>query len=448
MLLKYSDYQLGSALQTPGLNNSGIAPTEYETTTGNGATGTPVGVVNVTAASQQQPLGPLQEAYMARDRSYPPQHIDNEVTYAELSHVRPNSLEPIKNGGNQYGTLLHRDDPTIYAQIDHNRRPPPLKTSPMVSPAMNESPRSFKILSKVTLTSEDKDGASSSQHKNKVTVITDVNKPVGKSEPKVVILSDVSNSSLNSDYLSDPLKSLKECIEAQKTLNVSREDLEENIDPNISGNEDFVQEIIALDNTDILDAFIDLDSLNNADVTIEEVNYKNNRRWDNVLNSDKEKLEITNSTNFTEASKGNNANEIRNSTSFENNIDINAAKKEISGLHDDSLEKESSSEAEKNVAADNDIKKRKRKKNRLSDSQDWEYNTNKKKRQEGAAYKGRKDNKFLVQKHKRKLKIRCSCEEKTSDISKILELYMGRKKSICLWKSDCLKYQKSQKPKI
>lgn len=66
----------------------------------------------------------------------------NEVTYAELSLTRPNSLEAVKNGGNQYGTLRSREDPTIYAQIDHNRRPPPVptKTSPMVSPVSSIFP--------------------------------------------------------------------------------------------------------------------------------------------------------------------------------------------------------------------------------------------------------------------------------------------------------------------
>lgn len=63
----------------------------------------------------------------------------NELTYAELSLTRPNSLETFKNGGSQYGTLRARDEPTIYAQIDHNKRAPPVPakssvTSPLVSP--------------------------------------------------------------------------------------------------------------------------------------------------------------------------------------------------------------------------------------------------------------------------------------------------------------------------
>ncbi|EFA06209.2 nephrin isoform X1 [Tribolium castaneum] len=121
---KDSDYQLGSAAQTPGLNNSVTATTEYET------------------SPPQQNLTPLAEAFMARDRAFASQH-GNEVTYAELSLARPNSLETMKNGGSQYGTLRNREDSTIYAQIDHGRRlPPPIpgKTSPLVSPVSSLFP--------------------------------------------------------------------------------------------------------------------------------------------------------------------------------------------------------------------------------------------------------------------------------------------------------------------
>lgn len=50
-----SDYQLGSAAQTPGLNNSG-ATAEYEVPT-------------------SQHITPLAEAYIARDRAYASQHV-------------------------------------------------------------------------------------------------------------------------------------------------------------------------------------------------------------------------------------------------------------------------------------------------------------------------------------------------------------------------------------
>ena len=71
--------------------------------------------------------------------------IGNEVTYAELTLTRPNSLEPIKNGGGQYGTLRGKDDSTVYAQIDHCKKPPPMAplkslTSPMVSPVSSLFP--------------------------------------------------------------------------------------------------------------------------------------------------------------------------------------------------------------------------------------------------------------------------------------------------------------------
>lgn len=49
-----SDYQLGSAVQTPGLNNALL-------TTGNDFEG--------------QRITPLSEAYIARDRAYQPQHV-------------------------------------------------------------------------------------------------------------------------------------------------------------------------------------------------------------------------------------------------------------------------------------------------------------------------------------------------------------------------------------
>ncbi|XP_065167952.1 nephrin isoform X2 [Atheta coriaria] len=130
---KDSDYQLGSAVQTPGLNNALL-------TTGNDFEG--------------QRITPLSEAYIARDRAYQPQHVPDEVTYAELSLVRPNTLDATKNGGNQYGTLRARDEPTIYAQIDHSKKPPngnamppavtaaAVKSSPVVSPVSSLFPMS------------------------------------------------------------------------------------------------------------------------------------------------------------------------------------------------------------------------------------------------------------------------------------------------------------------
>lgn len=69
---------------------------------------------------------------------------NNEVVYAELQLARPNSLDPIKNGGQQfssaqqYATLRKGDESTIYTKIEHGRRPPPpipnSRTSPIISP--------------------------------------------------------------------------------------------------------------------------------------------------------------------------------------------------------------------------------------------------------------------------------------------------------------------------
>ncbi|XP_060523485.1 nephrin isoform X2 [Cylas formicarius] len=142
---KDSDYQLGSAAETPGLNNS--IPPSMCNSGDYGQTGTsPL----VSLSSPLQNITPLGEAYMARDRTFAPQHLTNEVVYAELSLSRPNSLDPIKNGGQQYScgqqyaTLRKGDDSTIYTQIDHGRRPPPpipiSKTSPLVSPVSSLFP--------------------------------------------------------------------------------------------------------------------------------------------------------------------------------------------------------------------------------------------------------------------------------------------------------------------
>lgn len=103
---KDSNYQLDSAAQTPGLNEfSG----QYVVPCG------PNPNLNVS---------PLDEVYMVKPL--------NEITYAELSLARPNTLETgqiIRNPG----TLpKNRDDATIYAQIDHSVRP--MAKSSIISP--------------------------------------------------------------------------------------------------------------------------------------------------------------------------------------------------------------------------------------------------------------------------------------------------------------------------
>lgn len=151
------------------------------------------------------------------------------------------------------------------------------------------------------------------QSENKLTI--PVNQPLQKSELKVVVLSEIRICPWNSNSLSYALGNLKEeCIQTQKVLNASLEDLQENIDPDLTGNEDFVSELIGLDNTDNLLTFIDLDTLNNADITLEQDNYEN-----------------TNVIQDNNIFKGFNANEIGDQTDFENNVEMNAAKRIIPG---------------------------------------------------------------------------------------------------------------------
>ncbi|XP_066142755.1 neural cell adhesion molecule 2-like isoform X1 [Euwallacea fornicatus] len=138
---KDSDYQLGSAAQTPGLNNSAISVSGHNEFASNTTVVSPV-----TTPSAMPSVTPLAEAYLARSRNFTSANTStNEVVYAELQLARPNSLDPIKNGGQQYSspaqqyaTLRKGDDSTIYTKIDHNRRPPPpipnSRTSPIISP--------------------------------------------------------------------------------------------------------------------------------------------------------------------------------------------------------------------------------------------------------------------------------------------------------------------------
>ncbi|XP_030763465.1 LOW QUALITY PROTEIN: nephrin-like [Sitophilus oryzae] len=142
---KDSDYQLGSAAQTPGLNNSALSVSGNPADFGRNVAGSPPASAATSPSAPLQNVTPLAEAYMARNRNFTPSATNNEVVYAELQLARPNSLDPIKNGGQhfasgqQYATLRKGDDSTIYTQIDHGRRPPPppvpnSRTSPIVSP--------------------------------------------------------------------------------------------------------------------------------------------------------------------------------------------------------------------------------------------------------------------------------------------------------------------------
>ncbi|XP_046659110.1 LOW QUALITY PROTEIN: nephrin-like [Homalodisca vitripennis] len=60
--------------------------------------------------------------------NYLSQRPDNDVTYAELCLSRPTSLVDAAYRGS--GTLRRGEEPTIYAEIDHNRRPPHSLVSP------------------------------------------------------------------------------------------------------------------------------------------------------------------------------------------------------------------------------------------------------------------------------------------------------------------------------
>lgn len=147
---KDSDYQLVSEAQTPGLNNQ-----------------TPPELPSYDEHPKRNNVsrnGDLFENYKNNRDRYPPtgHPSSEEVTYAELCLTRPTTLqEPtlgagnckvssgmvLGGGGGAAGVVRGREEPTIYAQIDHTRRPhppPPLPQgcntpqltalSPLVSP--------------------------------------------------------------------------------------------------------------------------------------------------------------------------------------------------------------------------------------------------------------------------------------------------------------------------
>nr|CAH7765194.1 unnamed protein product [Callosobruchus chinensis] len=221
---------------------------------------------------------------------------------------------------------------------------------------MNTNSRSYKIFSQVVKpqSSEDKDDAFLVPHQKKL-MINRTDKRFQKDEPNVKVLGDITILSSNSGSLSTALGTLKEeCIQARKVLNISKKNLQENIDLNFSSNEDFVTEVIALDNTDKLDALIDLDTLNNVNITFEEENYKGNLKPDilnNVQGEQKESDILCFDYNASEAI-------IANEKENECNIDINATQ-EDNPLYEDQIERESSSEGGENIS-DDENKKRKR----------------------------------------------------------------------------------------
>lgn len=75
----------------------------------------------------------LDKLYFSLSKGLLLQKVGDDVTYAELCLNRPTSLA---DAGTAYrgGSQWRGEDPTIYAEIDHSRRPPPLN-HPLVSPA-------------------------------------------------------------------------------------------------------------------------------------------------------------------------------------------------------------------------------------------------------------------------------------------------------------------------
>ncbi|KAL3285868.1 hypothetical protein HHI36_000388 [Cryptolaemus montrouzieri] len=128
---KDSDHQVESAAQTPGPNSLEAAGGEY--------------VAVSCEIPQSRSITPSNEPYAARDKtqSYNFQNANSEVTYAELSIARPSSLGTCRNGVSRSEHSKNRDDPTIYAQIDHEKKAHPQKTSlmsPLVSPVSSLFP--------------------------------------------------------------------------------------------------------------------------------------------------------------------------------------------------------------------------------------------------------------------------------------------------------------------
>lgn len=231
---------------------------------------------------------------------------------------------------------------------------------------MNRSSRSFKILNKVLITSN-----SNTQE-----------------------LPDDTELSLAIENLQ------KECFEAQSVLN------NENIDPNL-GNSNFVSELVGLNTSDVLNT-LDIDCLDNITL-IEE---KERRIDENISIGENVALnnELDNSSDIIEQEPQNDSNLDNERSESEYNLDENY---ESTSDKSDENDEDDNSEEEESFRQPN--KKRKRKKNRLSKSEDWEYNSNKQKREKGDMYLGRKDNRFTVKKCKRGIKNRCLCSKEKNN---------------------------------
>ncbi|XP_045465735.1 nephrin isoform X2 [Harmonia axyridis] len=129
---KDSNHHLESAAQTPGPNSLEAADVDY--------------VAVACEMTRSRSITPSAEGYAARDKTqaYNFPNKNSEVTYAELALARPSTLPTCKNGVNQPENQKIRDDPTIYAQIDHSKKAypqkPTLKSPPLVSPVSSLFP--------------------------------------------------------------------------------------------------------------------------------------------------------------------------------------------------------------------------------------------------------------------------------------------------------------------
>ena len=115
-----------------------------------------------------------------------------------------------------------------------------------------------------------------------------------------------------------------------------------------------------------------------------------------------------NLTDITEAKLEENFKKTENQSSTEEE-DLN------NGNKSETLANEWAAMEDENTTTDEDEnngerRKRKRKKARLSDHSQWEYNKNKRMREEGLSYLGRKDNQFTVKMNEKSIKKRCTCQ--------------------------------------
>lgn len=265
---------------------------------------------------------------------------------------------------------------------------------------MNQNSRAFKILSKV--------------------------KPTITPHPQMIPQTNVSTAIQNLQ---------QECLLAAEVL-------KENIDPNLE-KEDLLTEIIEFNNTNDLEALIDIDGINNITIPEEEENiYQDNVREEATVGSElaacnnsiaslsshfvqetQNKSVTTEDQIEVEANLDKEAENISGEDLFES--ESNSKEEEIDFVLENKSEcnEETKGSAEENENLDQNNKKRKREKNRLSDSRKWEYNTNKSKREQGSSYMGRKQNKFVIPINKRIMKVRCSCTDKKSKTKSSIECY-------------------------